>query len=96
MREYFAQIPIELVYGVIAIIGGAARYLNSFTTGTPFKLSIFAASCFAAGFSGWMFAILGDSMHLPLPMPHIMAGLGGFFGDQTMKMMLEVFSKRIK
>jgi len=55
------------------------------------------ASAFVAGFSGLMFALLGDSMSLPGPLPHIMAGVGGFFGDQTMKFIMEYLTnKKVK
>lgn len=88
------HIPIEFFYGLFAVAGGIARYLNGYANGQKFSMGIFLASAFVAGFSGYMFALLGDSMHLPLPMPHILAGVGGFFGEQTMKLILEYVSKR--
>jgi len=86
--------PIQALYAIIAVLGGVARYLNSFTTGTPFNQRIFWASAFVAGFSGYMFALVGDSLHLPSPMSSIMAGAGGFFGEQTMKLVLEYVHKK--
>lgn len=79
----------QLLYVMIAVFGGLARYLNSYTKGTPFKLSIFFASAFVAGFSGWMFSQIGISMGMPVSMIYMMAGTGGFFGEQTMKYILE-------
>ena len=94
--EWIKHFPVEILYGLIAIFGGIARYLNSFANGgPPFRLSILFASTIAAGFSGFMFALLGESLNLPYPMPHIFAGLGGFFGEQTLKLMLEYANSRI-
>lgn len=95
MMDFLKHIPIQAFYAAVAVIGGSARYLNSFADGkVHFKLSIFLASAFVAGFSGLMFALMGDSLNLPNPIPNIMAGVGGFFGDQTMKLVLEYVSKR--
>jgi len=44
--------PIQVLYGCVAVAGGIARYLNSYVQGKPFKVSIFFASAFTAGFSG--------------------------------------------
>jgi uncharacterized membrane-anchored protein len=91
MRDFLhiALDPLQLLFGLIAVCGGVARYLNSYATGAPFKFSILAASAFVAGFSGYMFGLLGQSMQLPIPMLLIMAGVGGFFGEQTMKLIYE-------
>ncbi len=95
MSDFIKNFPVQAIYMMVAVVGGVARYFNSFADGkVPFKLSILLASAFAAGFSGLMFALVGDSMHLPNPIPHIMAGVGGFFGDQTMKLILEYVSKK--
>ena len=87
------HIPVQVVYAVIAIVGGCARYLNSFVTGTPFKFTVFLASAFVAGFSGYMFAELGQSMQLTSQFIFMMAGVGGFFGEQTMKYIMEYLTK---
>lgn len=90
------KFPIEIIYTIIAAAGGLARYLNGYTeNGVPFKFSVFAASAFVAGFSGLMFALVGDSLSMPNPIPHIMAGVGGFFGEQTMKFVMEYVNKKI-
>lgn len=86
--------PIQFAYGIIATIGGVARYLTSFANGTPFSFTIFLASAFVAGFSGWMFALMGASMHLPQSILFIMAGTGGFMGDQSMKFIVEWLQKK--
>jgi hypothetical protein len=87
--------PIQLIYGITAVAGGIARYLNSYVQGKPFKISIFFASAFTAGFSGYMFAILGLTMNLPPTMLFVVAGTGGFFGEQTMKLVLESVSAKL-
>lgn len=94
--EHFKDFPVQALYVVVAMIGGVARYLNSFVGGQKFSFTIFIASAVVAGFSGLMFALVGDSLSLPSPMPHIMAGVGGFFGDQTMKLVLEYASRNVK
>lgn len=92
--EFLKSFPIEWVYGIFAVVGGVSRYLNSYTKGEHFSWKIFLASAVVSGFSGFMFALVGDSMHLPYPIPQIMAGAGGFFGDQTMKLVYEWIQKK--
>lgn len=94
MIEWINQIvkqldPIYYIYGVIAICGGVARYLANYSKNREFNLSVLIASTFVSGFSGWMFAIMGMSLSLPQTMVFIMAGSGGFFGDQTMKLVMD-------
>ena len=93
--DFFKTLPVQLLYVLAAVVGGCARYLNSFANGgVPFRFSVFVASAFVAGFSGLMFALVGDSLSMPNPIPHIMAGTGGFFGEQTMKLVMEYVSKK--
>lgn len=87
--EHFKNLPIEFLLVLLAVCGGCARYLNSYTTGTPFNIGIFLASGAVAGFTGYIFAVFGATMALPDPMLFVMAGIGGFFGEQTMKLVLE-------
>lgn len=96
MLDFLKHFPIEVMYGIVAIVGGISRYLTAYVNGEHFKFSILIASAFIAGFSGYMFALMGDSMSMPYPLPHIMAGVGGFFGDQTMKLVLEYVARRSK
>lgn len=91
--DFFKSFPIEpaqFVYGVIAICGGIARYLSGYVNGTTqFSFKVFLASIFVSGFSGYMFALVGVSLALPSTFLFIMAGTGGFMGDQTMKLVME-------
>ena len=90
-------IPVEYLYGFLAVTGGIARYLTGFANGKPFKFSIFVASIFVSGFSGYMFALLAISLQLPLAMQFMIAGIGGYQGEQTLKLIIEkVVSKIIK
>ena len=86
--------PLYYAYGVVAICGGVARYLSNFTQGEQFNVAVLLASTFVSGFSGWMFAVLGTSLNLPQTMVFIMAGTGGFFGDQTMKLIMDYVKAR--
>ncbi len=94
--EFFKNLPVEIIFVTIAFFGGIARYLNSFTRGAPFKLSIFLASGVVAGFSGWMFALFGKTMNLPMEVLFIMAGTGGWSGEQTMKFIVEQMADKAK
>lgn len=87
---------LEIMFIVLAISGGIARYLNGYTNGTPFNWKTFLASVFVSGFSGYMFALMAISMNLPIPIQFMMAGTGGFFGDQTMKFVLEYVRNKTK
>lgn len=93
---HFPIDPIQFIYGAIAVAGGIARYLNGVVSGQSFHFGILLASAFVSGFSGYMFALLGLSMNLPEPMLFILAGVGGFFGDQTMKLIMEVATQKVK
>jgi hypothetical protein len=88
--------PTQVFYGLIAICGGIARYLKSYVDGAPFSLGIFAASAFISGFGGWVFAQIGISMNLPQPILYAMAGAGGYFSDQTLKLVLEYVQGKAK
>lgn len=94
MLDKIAHFPIEFGLVVVAIAGAIARYLNGYASGTPFKITMFAASVFASGFSGVIFGFIGISMALPDPILFIMAGTGGFFADQAMKYALEWVTKK--
>ena len=94
--KYLPIAPIHFIYGAIAFCGGIARYLSNYTKNrVPFNFSMFLASTFVSGFSGYMFALVGLSLALPDNMLFIMAGAGGFFGEQTMKLVMEYTSAKI-
>lgn len=88
--------PMQYVYGVVAIFGGVARYLTGYANGTKFKFSVFIASAFTAGFSGWIFAQIGISLNFSMEWIFVLSGIGGFFSEQTMKFILEWVQEKVK
>lgn len=90
------RIPTEFILVILATAGGIARYLSNYTKGIPFNLWTFIASTFVSGFSGYMFALVGVSMNFPLPILFMFAGCGGFFGDQSLKLVMEYITDKIK
>ena len=95
MNDY-SNFPVALIYGALAVAGGCARYLTGYVDGKRFKLTIFLASAFISGFSGYMFALLGQSMSMPSPMLFMMAGVGGFMGEQSMKLIIDWITAKMK
>lgn len=92
--DFIRQYSLELIFGALAVMGGVARYLNSYVQGAPFSGSLFLASTMVSGFSGCMFALIGESMNLPETILFVMAGTGGFFGDQALKFAFEYVSTK--
>lgn len=92
--DFLKNLPLEVIVVILAIGGGVARYLNGYANGAPFKLSIFFASAFVAGFSGVMFYYFGVSLNLPVPFLAMMAGVGGFFGEQSLKFIMDNITKK--
>lgn len=90
------NLPIELIYGILAIAGGVSRYFNTYNQSGAFAWKHFVASVFISGFSGYMFALLGISMDLPQPFLFMMAGTGGFMGEQALKVVAEYVTKKLK
>lgn len=97
MIKFLQDIPIQVIFGAIAVMGGVARYLNGYKDGTvSFNLGTLCASAFVSGFAGYIFALIGQSLSMPQNILFIMAGMGGFFADQTMKYAMEYISAKIK
>jgi hypothetical protein len=84
----------EFIYVLIAVMGGVARYLYNYINGQKFRLSVFLASAVVAGFSGSMFLLWGIYIGAGPALQGVMAGMGGFFGEQTMKLILELWTQR--
>lgn len=89
------DVPVELIYGATAVGGGIARYLSSYINGGKFQFRYLLAGTVVAGFSGYMFALLGISLNMPDALIFIMAGSGGFMGDQAMKFIIEYVTKKV-
>lgn len=84
------KIPTEIIYIALATAGGIARYLSSyrekhhkFTWG-----ALFVAS-FVSGFSGYMFALFAKSIALPQTLVYMLAGMGGFLGENALRFLGE-------
>lgn len=95
MKE-LSNFSLEMVLSLLAMAGGIARYLTNYTEGMPFRLTMFLASVFASAFAGIMFGLVGIAMNLPQPIIFMMAGTGGFFAEQTLKLVLEYVTKQVK
>ena len=80
----------------VAVFGGIARNLNGYVNGDGFKLSIFFSSIIVSAFGGLMFGWMGITLNVSTPMLFMMAGMGGFFSEQTLKFMYEIIKKKIK
>lgn len=89
------KLPTEALIVILAVGGGVSRYLNGYLNGVPFRFLAFVSSTFVSGFSGYMFALLGISMNFPGPILFMLAGCGGFFGDQTMKLVMDFVTNKI-
>lgn len=87
--------PIEMFYGVLAVAGGIVRYLQGYARGDEFKFRIFCANIFISGFSGYMFALLGENMNLPAKIVLMMAGTGGFMGTTAMDIVVGYLTDRV-
>lgn len=93
--QHTIEILIQLLYGSIAVAGGVARYLRGYVDGIPFSFGVFMASAFISGFGGWIFALLGQSMSMPQTIIFAMAGVGGFFSDQALKLVFEYMAGKL-
>ncbi len=84
------NVPIEIIYGVLATAGGMARYLSGYKKQNGrFAFGAFFVASFISGFSGYMFALMGISMSMPQPMVFMMAGMGGFMGENALRFLAE-------
>ena len=95
IKEFPPVVVSAVIFSSIAVVGGIARYLNGYVNGVPFRFAAFCASTFVSGFTGYMLALVGLAMQFPEPILFIMAGTGGFLGDQAMKLVTEFLSGKI-
>jgi len=86
----------ETIYGALATAGGIARYLSEYNKSGKFAVKHFIASTIISGFSGYMFALLGISLDLPQAFLFMMAGTGGFMGEQALKFISEYITNKLK
>lgn len=84
----------DLAWAVIAVLGGVARYLDSFLKGqqTP-TWSRMAAHAFVSGFSGYMVA--QAALLIKPEWAFISAGIAGYLGTQALDMTADLIKKRV-
>jgi hypothetical protein len=87
------NLPVEVLYVIIAAIGGGARYLSLYINGERFRLSMLCANLLLSGFSGFMFSLFGGSLGLESDIIYVMAGIGGFMGTETVKFIASKLKK---
>lgn len=95
MKDYLSGLPIYITLSVIAIAGGIARYAIGYRDGAAFKLGMLFASIVASAFAGVMFGLVGISTNMPQPIIFAMTGVGGFFADQSLKLVMEFVSNKL-
>lgn len=83
----------DVAWAVIAILGGIARYLDSFLKGGhPPTWTRLMAHAFVSGFSGYMVAQV--SLQIKPEWAFIAAGVAGYLGTQALDMVAELMRKR--
>lgn len=88
------KIGSELIWVIVAMLGGIARYLDSYIrTGVAPRLGLLAAHALVSGFSGYMVAqaILQFSAHWAM----VAAGVGGYLGTQGIDWLATVLRDRV-
>lgn len=80
-------------YALIAVIGGIARYLDSYLKGqTAPTWSRMTAHAVVSGFSGYMAA--HATLLIKPEWTFIVAGVAGYLGTQALDFMADVIKKR--
>lgn len=88
------NLPVgEALYALLAIIGGAARYLSDYLKGKAFKIRHFLAHLVVSGFSGYVFGHLSSLIGLDGSLAVSIAGLGGFMGTRAVELIIKRIEK---
>lgn len=97
MDDLKHHIPPQFVYVILAGAGGIARYLSAYEKRNgKFAWGALFVAGFVSGFSGYMFALLGISTSMPQPMIYMLAGIGGFMGENALRFMAEYLMDKFK
>lgn len=84
----------DLAWAVIAVLGGVARYLDSFLKGqTVPTWSRMTAHAFVSGFSGYMAA--QATLLLKPEWSFIVAGVAGYLGTQALDIIADLIKRRV-
>lgn len=88
------QYTADLMWVLVAAIGGVARYLDTYIrTKTAPVWSILAAHMVVSGFAGYMFAQV--VLRFAPEWAMVAAGLGGYLGTQALDIATNVIQKRV-
>jgi ABC-type anion transport system duplicated permease subunit len=95
--EWFARVPIEIFYVLIAAFGGITRYLQFYLNEGAFAWQHFIAHVFISSFSGYMFYQFATNvLSLSDTTIPIFAGIGGWMGVEALKFLEAFLKKKIK
>ena len=88
------NIPVEILWIILAIFGGIARYLDTYLTGKEiFSFSKVLATMFVCGFTGFIcaqiFLLIYPSWAL------VSAGIGGYLGTEAIKTIVPLWKARL-
>lgn len=85
--------PSDLVWIIIALFGGIARYLDTYLKGKEtFSIPRMIANIIICGFSGYMCA---EVMLLMYPSwALISAGIGGYAGVEALNFLVEIWKNK--
>jgi fluoride ion exporter CrcB/FEX len=88
------QLPVEVLFVILAAIGGISRYLSNYVNGERFRLSMLIANLFVSGFAGLMFALFARSFGLSIELQWISSGVGGFMGTEAVKFIVQKIKRQ--
>ena len=91
MKPY---LDTELVWILLAMMGGVARYLDTYLkSGNPPQWGRAVTHALVSGFSGYMVAQVALRVHPEWAL--VAAGVGGYLGTQGLDFVTEVIKKRL-
>lgn len=83
----------EIAWVVLAMVGGVARYLDSYLKGSDVpKWGMMLAHALVSGFSGYMVAQVALKFQPDWAL--ICAGIGGYLGTQGLDLLTEVVRRK--
>lgn len=89
------KLPTEVLYILFAGIGGIAKYLSTYKKDNgKFVFGALIVASITSGFSGYMFALFALSIQLPESMVFMFAGMGGFMGEYSLRLLGEFITKK--
>lgn len=101
MRKFtykMTKIPVEIgvyiIYAILAMAGGIARYLQKYIQGEVFNWRILLANVFISAVSGVFLALLGKSMGVSVEMIGMMSGIGGWLGSTGIDFVADIVKAR--